>query len=395
MSRRRELARRLGSLTDIADILGAMKSLALMETRTLLGFIACQERMVAGIEAALAELLAWHPALLHPWTREAEDEGDSPPWRSVMPAAGMELWPLAPPPVADERWPPAATPSAGEDLRPPAPVVPAAALWVLVGSEQGFCGDFNARLAARARDPQAPPLAGRWLVVGQRLATKLGDDPRILLQLPGATVADEVPAVLLRLTRELGRLLATADLAGEAAGESAGETMGKAVGEAAGETTGRTTGKATGETPGGAAGGGAWKPAAGGLGVLYQDEATNDLRLRQILPLGGPPSLPGAPDPFPPGLHGRTRMSPFPPVIQLPPAELLDGLTRHYLYAVLNQVLYSSLTAENRQRQAHMDQALQRLEEKAERLRRACNAQRQEEITEEIEIILLSADAMN
>ncbi len=56
---------------------------------------------------------------------------------------------------------------------------------------------------------------------------------------------------------------------------------------------------------------------------------------------------------------------------------------------------YSSLTAENRQRQAHMDQALQRLEEKAERLRRACNAQRQEEITEEIEIILLSADAMN
>jgi F-type H+-transporting ATPase subunit gamma len=375
MSRRRELVRRLGSLTDIADILGAMKSLALMETRTLLGFIACQERMVAGIEAALAELLAWHPALIHPSTRVAEDEGDSTPWRSVMPAPGMELRPPVTATVADERWPPAATPTAGEDLRPPAPFVPEAALWVMVGSEQGFCGDFNARLAARVRDPKARPLAGRWLVVGQRLATKLGDDPRILLQLPGATVADEVPAVLLRLTRELGRLLATADLAGESPGESAGETTGLATGEAAA--------------------GAAWKPAAGGLGVLYQDEATNDLRLRQLLPLGGPPSLPGAPDPFPPGLHGRTRMYPFPPVIQLPPGELLDGLTRHYLYAVLNQVLYSSLTAENRQRQAHMDQALQRLEEKAEHLRRACNAQRQEEITEEIEIILLSADAMN
>ena len=100
-------------------------------------------------------------------------------------------------------------------------------------------------------------------------------------------------------------------------------------------------------------------------------------------------------DPISLNRWGRTRKHPFPPVIQLPPDELLDGLTRHYLYAVLNQVLYNSLTAENRQRQAHMDQALQRLQEKVERLRRACNAQRQEEITEEIEIILLSADAMN
>lgn len=387
MSRRRELARRLGALTEIADILGAMKSLALMETRTLLGFIACQERMVTSIEAALGELLAWHPKLSHPLARMAAQEGGATPWPEVMPVPG-------------------------EGHRPPATPAPSAALWVLVGSEQGFCGDFNARLAARVRDPGAPPLAGQWLVLGQRLATRLGEDPRIVRRLPGATVADEVPAVLLRLTRELNRLLA--------AGEPAG---------------------------GGLAGG---EPAGGGLGVLYQEAATNELRLRQLLPLAGALMPPGASEPDPPSataplppsattsipptaiapislspmtsipLSGMTSISPtamtsssraapdplrsrlpdrtpksaFPPLIHLPPGELLDGLTRHYLHAVLNQVLYSSLTAENRQRQAHMEQALQRLEEKAEGLRRACNAQRQEEITEEIEIILLSADRL-
>ncbi len=387
MSRRRELARRLGALTEIADILGAMKSLALMETRTLLGFIACQERMVAGIEAALGEFLAWHPELIHPLAQMAAQEAGATPWPEVMPVPG-------------------------DGHRPPATLAPSAALWVLVGSEQGFCGDFNARLAARVRDPEARRLVGRWLVVGQRLATRLGGDPRIVQRLPGATVADEVPAVLLRLTRELNRLLA--------AGEPAG---------------------------GGLAGG---EPAGGGLGVLYQEEATNDLRLRQLLPLAGPLIPPGAsepdppsataplppsattsippiaiapislspmtsiplsgmasispsamtsssratPDPIRPWLPDRTPNPAFPPLMHLPPGELLDGLTRHYLYAVLNQVLYSSLTAENRQRQTHMEQALQRLEEKAEGLRRACNAQRQEEITEEIEIILLSADRL-
>ena len=61
---------------------------------------------------------------------------------------------------------------------------------------------------------------------------------------------------------------------------------------------------------------------------------------------------------------------------------------------MLNEVLYSSLMAENRQRQAHMDRALQRLEEETGKLRLDCNRRRQEEITEEIEVILLSAEMM-
>ena len=379
MSRRRELARRLAALTDIADILGAMKSLALMETRILLGFLACQERMVAGIEAALGEFLAWHPELVQPSARSAEEESGDSLWSPASPTSGAKSSSSVPP-FPGEAFSPTSTTASGKDVQPPATLAPETALWVLVGTEQGFCGDFNARLAARVQDPEAWPLAGRWILVGQRLAAKLGEDPRIILQLPGATVADEVPAVLLQLTREINRLL----MAGE--------------------------------------------PAVGGLGVLYQEEAQADPRLRPLLPLQavlltqraliaptgrpfvsprcasaplsplsstGPPTPPGAMDSAPSGLLARIpARRAFAPAINLPPGELLASLTHHYLYAVLNEVLYSSLTAENRQRQTHMDQALQRLETRTERLRRACNAQRQEEITEEIEILLLSADRL-
>ena len=58
MSRRREIGGRLAALTDIAGILSAMKSLALMETRLLSDFLDHQQRLAAGIEAAAADFLA-------------------------------------------------------------------------------------------------------------------------------------------------------------------------------------------------------------------------------------------------------------------------------------------------------------------------------------------------
>jgi F-type H+-transporting ATPase subunit gamma len=142
-------------------------------------------------------------------------------------------------------------------------------------------------------------------------------------------VADEAPAVLLRLTRQLNGLLARDEFAGY------------------------------------------------GLSALYQCDVTGDLRLRHLLPLRDLP----APEPA----------YPYPAELHLPPIGFLRGLTGHYLHAVLNEVLYSSLLAENRQRQAHMNRALHRLEDDSARLRLRYNTQRQEEITEEIELILLSA----
>ncbi len=275
MSRRREIATRLEALSDIAGIMSAMKGLALMETRILAEFIASQRRMVAGIEKAAADFLAWHPKL------------------ATEPADGHELC-------------------------------------VLVGSEQGFCGDFNEALLARLEcvcKTQGAPV--RWVLVGRRVEGRVGERACVELALPGAIVADGVPAVLLRLTRELGRLLDLPELAGY------------------------------------------------GLSALYHCDATGEVRMRRLLPLRDLP---------PPDVQSH------PPELNLPPAAFLRGLTGHYLHAALNEVLYSSLMAENRQRQTHMDRALQRLDEDSARLRLTYNTQRQEEITEEIEVILLSAD---
>lgn len=287
MSRRREIARRLEAFSDIAGIMSAMKGLALMETRILTDFLVSQRRMVSGIEAAAVDFLTWHPEL------------------TSEPEAGRELC-------------------------------------ILVGSEQGFCGDFNEVLLARmelmcgqngGRGEEEEGLPLRWVVVGSRLAARIGERECVEFTLPGAIVADEVPAVLLHLTQELGRLLTQAELAGY------------------------------------------------GLSVLYHCDVGDDIRLRRLLPIRDLPS--------------PVHTYPYPPELGIPPSQFLHGLTGHYLHASLNEVLYCSLMAENRQRQAHMERALQRLDEDRSRLRIAYNTQRQEDITEEIEVILLSADMLN
>jgi F-type H+-transporting ATPase subunit gamma len=72
----------------------------------------------------------------------------------------------------------------------------------------------------------------------------------------------------------------------------------------------------------------------------------------------------------------------------------LTGLAEQYLFAALHEMLYSSLMAENQRRMQHMDSAVQRLERTSTELSLKRNILRQEEITEEIEIIMLSVEAL-
>ena len=59
----------------------------------------------------------------------------------------------------------------------------------------------------------------------------------------------------------------------------------------------------------------------------------------------------------------------------------------------LHDIAYQSLMAENSARIQHMTGAIRRLDEPAEELTRQYHRARQEEITEEIEVILLNSSA--
>jgi F-type H+-transporting ATPase subunit gamma len=82
------------------------------------------------------------------------------------------------------------------------------------------------------------------------------------------------------------------------------------------------------------------------------------------------------------------------PLLNLEPRQLLERLTEHYLFAALHQILYSSLMAENQRRIQHMDRAVRRIEQQSALLQRRLNSLRQEEITEEIEVIMLSTEIL-
>jgi len=272
MSGLAELSRRFARLKEISGIMTAMKSLSLVETKKLARFIGHQRRMLANIEAAAADFLNFFPL--------AHVEGKSP------------------------------------------------ALLLLVGSERGFCGNFNERIiAALDALPDWEP-APALLVLGHRLGTRLEGHPGVIARLDGPTVTEDVPAVLNRLMDALHA--ASRQFSGNGAA----------------------------------------------LFSLAHD-SEGEPALKRLLPLAPPPALYFA----------------HLPQLQLAPPAFFAELLDQYLLAALYGLLYESLAAENRQRLAHMEHALDRLNETIDHLALKRNALRQEKIVEEIEVILSSQQA--
>lgn len=273
MSGLAELARRQGRLRDIRGLMTAMKSLSLVETRKLARLIAHQQRMRANIEAAASDFLAHHP-------QHAVDPDPS-----------------------------------------------GVAVLMLVGAERGFCGGFDERLI-RHLDAAPPAVRGAsLLVVGRRLATRLGDRPRIVARLDGATVAEDVPAVLDRVLDALH---------------------------------------------------GMRQPAGPALLMVLAHDEQGDPALVQLLPLPRPPGPP---------------RSGHAPLLNLTPVAFIAGLIDEFLLSALFGLLYASLAAESHQRLAHMEQAIDRLDDTLQGLTLRRNALRQERIVEEIEVMLANAMA--
>lgn len=274
MTRRLDLERRRHGLAEIRNIMNSMRTLAFMETRKLERFLAAQHAVVASIETVAADLLACCPEIL---------------------------------PVK----------------QPTTPVC------VVLGSERGFCGDFNHTLqqamasTLQAEAPDCPLL----VVAGRKLYTLLEDDARVSERIDGAGVLEEVTPLLNRLVAVLAAL----------------------------------------------------QQARGPLTVFCLYHGSDGAIAMQKL--------------LPPFRHLQVEPAHYahPPVLNLAPRDMLGELTEHYLFASLHAILYASLLGENRQRATHLQGAVQRLDEQAEGLARQANVLRQEEIIEEIEVILLGA----
>lgn len=280
MSRRRELDDRLHALGEINSILGAMKNLALMEQQKLTRFISTQRRVVDSIEAAAEDFFTFYP-------------------------------------------------EAARQLGKGTPV------WLIIGSERGFCGDYNERLREgveqyiRERSPYQLCL----VLIGRKLGAKFSQDQRVAASLVGPTVAEEVPAVLVGLMAQLRELQAR---------QKPGVRLEFTIVHQ--------------------------NPASEGGGMLVREPMKR--------------------------LQDRRMHMSYPPVLNVDPFTFATDLIDHHLFSLLHEVFYSALMAENLRRFQHMDQAIQHLDKDMAELVLKRNSLRQEEITEEIEVIMLSAEAL-
>jgi F-type H+-transporting ATPase subunit gamma len=278
MSKRRDLETQLRSLNEIREILNAMKNLSLMEAHRLTRFLDTQRRVVGSIEAAAADFLLFHPELF-PGERESRN------------------------------------------------------VHLLLGSERGFCGDFNESLVRALDNHLGSARDVTLVVIGGKLAAKLADDARVADFLDGASVVEEVDSVLVKLIETLTGLGAP---------------------------------------------GPARVPLR--LTIFHHDAAEEKVKVSDLHPFQKPEST-------------SSRFA-HAPLLYLPPQEFLTGLAEQYLFAALHELLFSSLMAENQRRIQHMDSAVRRLERTSAELWQKRNILRQEEITEEIEVIMLSVEAL-
>lgn len=279
MSRRQDLQRHRHGLAEIINILSAMKMLSYMETHKLSEFIDAQHRVFDAISHVAHDFLSFYPQPL---------------------AEQSEVTPV----------------------------------YLLIGSERGFCGDFNQELITAFEQSLAlpPDVKPRLITVGRKLYNLAQDNRYLHAHVNGPNVVEEVPAVLEQTVDILTQLQQQYPLMS--------------------------------------------------LYSIYHSGTEPSIATEKLLP------------PFqqkpPQAEHFQT-----PPQLNLSPTDFLLGVAEQYLFAALHELLYTSLAEENRRRIMHLEGAVKHLERKADELAQHCNVLRREEITEEIEVLLLNSSNLD
>lgn len=199
---------------------------------------------------------------------------------------------------------------------------------IAIGADRGFCGGFNEEVSESVITTIKATDSQRTttIAVGSRLCAKLEQRMMLAHSVNGASFAEEVPAVISTVVQSVNRELECS---------RSGTTRIFLVGHQFGKE---------------------------GITIV---EPIAELNKRKTC-FGNPPQLHLAPDKF------------F--------LELMDQYFRFVLY----EAFYGSLMAENAKRIAHLDTAVHRLEQALTNSRLHFNQARQEEITEEIEILTMN-----
>ncbi|KOO04477.1 F0F1 ATP synthase subunit gamma [Vibrio nereis] len=275
MTRRQDLQDHHQNLNEIIKILDAMKMLAYLETHKLSTFMDAQHRVFDAINTATTDFLSFYPEM-------------QPKESQAIP------------------------------------------VYLLIGSERGFCGDFNQDLMNHHIEQSLDtPIKATLIVVGRKLYNLMKDDADIYAQLDGPNVVEEVPTVLDKMIQVFAKLQQQ-------------------------------------------------QPLMSLYSVYHSGE--QGIISKKLLP------------PFQQQPQYSPRF-PHPPELNLSPIDFLFDAAEQYLFAALHELLYSSLLEENHNRIMHLEGAVKHLENVADELTQQCNTLRREEITEEIEVILLNASS--
>lgn len=267
MSQSHTLQQKIEHLNEIRSILHSLKNMALIDTHKLSKYRQAQSLVMQHIETVSTDFLQFYPGL---------------------PEVGASH----------------------------------STVVIVVGSERGFCGNFNESLVEQLL-LMSPDIV---IAIGSRLCSRLKNTQFSFSELSGANSSEEISQVLMNLTESISQLQQQHTLFN--------------------------------------------------LSVLFHHDEHLNITLRSLL------------TPF--NDNNRQSENKNEPLLNLEPVQFLLELVQHYLLSSIQDILYTSLAAENNQRLQHLDNGIRHLDETTEKLRKKSQIYRQEEITEEIEVILLN-----
>ncbi len=283
MSKLTRLKEHIHALDDINNIMKAMKNHALFEINKMSKYISMQDNSINTIKEVGQDFFKFYPSYL-------------------------EL-----------------------------PIETAPVICILIGSERGFCGNFNDAIIQQLRhfEENNPDKVLRFVIVGRKLAVNLAGDKRVIREIAGYETAEEIPDIILKLVNTLETISLELNI----------------------------------------------KPHPA-LWRFFFNTSSNDRMETETL------------QPFVEFTTGNDHHLSSPPLLNVSADQFVFEFINHYLLSTLYFVFYRSFITENYQRLHHLDNALGRLEKNIKQLSQHLNMVRQEDITQEIEVIMLSVEAI-